>query len=50
MSREAGKGDKWRKTDWDRYWEADYWEALAERKRKEKEEQDRKDKQEDEAP
>ncbi len=21
----AGKGDKWRNTNWSNYWEADYW-------------------------
>jgi len=37
----AGKGDKWRDTNWTNYWESDYWkerENVAKRNKKTNEE------------
>lgn len=31
-----GKGDKWRKTDWKKYRESEYWEHVEKRKEYEK--------------
>jgi hypothetical protein len=28
MTKQAGKGDKWRKTDYAKYWESEYWDKL----------------------
>lgn len=36
----SGKGDKWRKADFKKYWESDYWTELELRKKEKKEKKD----------